>query len=139
MLLVTFVMHTMTTRLPISIENNYHENDCGSRSEHVFSTNRTVRFEISFNTLMFSFQTNSHTYIASRTVKIVDTKAFPYTTNSTVMAMVNILSCIVVPEFTFFTVVCGYSTIAIGIYTNLSSRLDLPTVHTHHCFNEISG
>jgi hypothetical protein len=86
---------------------------------------------------MFALKSDCHANVANVAMKIINPQSFSYSTNSTVMAMVNVFSRIIVPKFAFSAIVFG--NVSVTTYANLACRLDFGAVHAHHCFNQISS
>ena len=114
----------------------HHENDSGSRGKHVLAANRTITLQITFNTLVSSLQTHRHTNITRFAMEIVDSEAFPDTTNTTVVAVINIFSWVVIPQFTFRAIVLGDTGLALDAV--LGGWLDGLTFHAHHGCCEVT-
>lgn len=116
-----------------------HENDCCRGREHIFTADWAIGFQVTFNALMLTFQTDGHTYIALLAVEVVLSQSFSNTTNSAIVAVIYILPGIVVPQFTFFTIVFGNRLLALHVNANLPRRLNGLAKHTHHCHGQVSN
>jgi hypothetical protein len=75
----------------------YHKYNCGGGCKHVFPTDWTITFQITFNAFMIIFEGNGHTDITFLAMKVILTKSLANPANSTVMAVINILTRIIVP------------------------------------------
>lgn len=84
-------------------------------------------------------QTNGHANITLFTVKVVLAEPLANPTNSTVMAVIDILSRIIVPELALFAIVLAHIPPTRLVYTDLPGRLDLHAVHAHHRHRQASG
>lgn len=124
---MTLVMHAVTA---------WHKNNCWSGSEHVLATNWTVALQIPLNTLVPSFQTNCHAHVTSLTMKVINAKTLSNPTDTTVIAVIDVLLWVIVPELTIFAIVLWDLLAAVDAI--LSSRLHLEAMHTHHCRNKVS-
>jgi hypothetical protein len=86
---------------------------------------------------MIILQGNHHTYVAFVAMEIVLTKALSYSTNATLVAVVNGFLSMVVPKFASVAVITGDCFLTISAY--LCSRLNLRAEHAKHIFGFTSG
>jgi hypothetical protein len=95
---MAFVVNAMTT---------WHEDDRASAGEHKLSTNGTIAFEVALNTSVVVLKSDHHADVARVAMEVVDTKALANTTDATVVAMIDVLGGVVVPELAVVAEVFG--------------------------------
>ena len=104
--------------------------------EHQIQTERAIAFRGPLNTRMRSRCGDGYAHIATLAVHKVLAQSFAHTANATVIAMIDPLIRIVVPEFAFGTKVPRG--IVTAIHTLMRCRLWRLTEHTEHVLRLVS-
>ncbi len=69
-------------------------------------------------------------------MKVVNPETLSDSTDTTVIAVINVLFRVIVPELTLLTIVFRNFLVAFNAF--LSSRLHLEAMHAHHCIDKVS-
>jgi len=93
--------------LVVNAMTTWHKDDRAGASEHKLSTNGTVAFEVALDTSVVVLKSDHHADVALVAMEVVDTEALANTTDATVVAMIDVLGGVVIPELAAVAVVFG--------------------------------
>jgi hypothetical protein len=105
-----------------------HKHNRRKRREKEFTTDRTITFQIPFNTFMLGYIIVHETYITL--VTMVKIFPFPDSTHFAFITMINLLLLIIVPKFTNIAIVICHDFLTIHIAANVGCLLFRFAVHT---------
>lgn len=111
---------------------SYHEDHGGGAGEHVLAADRTVAFQVALDAAVFILYGDAHTDIALLAVEEIVPEAPALPADATVVAVVDALLWIIVPQLTLIAVIPSSDRAALA--TGLCRRLQGHTLHAQHIF-----
>lgn len=115
----------------------YHENDGGCACEHVFATDRTIALQIPLNASVSVFHGHGHANIAFMAMEEILAKTFSLSTNPTIIAVVDRLVLVIIPEFALVAIIrCHLNSTITAV---LTGWLSLITLHADHLLGFMSN
>lgn len=107
-----------------------HEPDQGCGGEHVLSADGTVAVYRPLDAAMIVLEADSHAAGTGGTVEEILSQTLAHATDSAVIAMVDLLGIVIVPELALVAIVAAHAFLAEAAI--LTSRLNLFATHAKH-------
>jgi len=137
---VTVLIHALEARAVHGVTTGQERNRLPTVEHPLLrGTSRTLGLESYVHLALmrvFDFGGQAHTALVA--VPVVDVQTLAHATNAAVIAMIDTLALLIVPQLAHFAIVVRYLPATVLIRTHLTHGLDRAALHAHHFFGRVA-